>query len=106
MLRKIIAAAAAPAPQWAKGKTITTPFVSLPGMLSARCASTPEFNYLAIHVRPDPSGLRASDINGDVIYGGHVQPDWGLHLIDANLAMGNLVALVADEGRAWGARHR
>ncbi|HEY2482664.1 MAG TPA: DUF3089 domain-containing protein, partial [Caulobacteraceae bacterium] len=91
---------------WAKGKTIATPFVSVPGMLSARCASTPQFNYLAIHVTPDPSGGRASDINGDVMFGGQVQPDWGLHLIDANLAMGNLVTLVADEGRAWSARHR
>ena len=31
-------------------------------------------------------------------------PDWGLHLIDANLAIGNLVKLVADEGRAWSAK--
>ncbi len=99
-----IAAAAAPAPVWAKGTTIATPFVSLPGMLGARCASTPEFNYLAIHVNADPSGMRAGDINGDVIVGGQVQPDWGLHLIDANLAMGNLVTLVADQGRAWSAR--
>jgi hypothetical protein len=102
----MIASAARPAPDWAPGKTITTPFVSLPGMLTARCVSTPEFNYLAIHVNPDPSGQRASDINGDVIVGGEVQKVWGLHLIDANLAMGNLVSIVADEGRAWTADHR
>jgi len=102
----IIAAGTEPAPAWAKGKTIATPFVSLPGMLNAKCASTPQFNYLAVHVTSDPSGGRASDINGDVVFAGHVQPDWGLHLIDANLAMGNLVALVADQGRAWTAgRH-
>jgi hypothetical protein len=101
---QMIAAAARPPPVWAKGKTIATPFVSLPGMLTARCASTPGFNYLAIHVNPSPSGQRADDINGDVLYGGQVQWDWGLHLIDANLAMGNLVALVAADGRAWSAR--
>jgi hypothetical protein len=100
----IVAAGTEPAPQWARGKTIATPFVSLPGMLSARCASTPGFNYLAIHVTLDPSGGRTRDINGDVVFAGHVQPDWGLHLIDANLAMGNLVSLVADQGRAWSAR--
>ena len=44
---------------------------------------------------------RTSDINGDVVFGGQVQKDWGLHLIDANLAMGNLVAIVRAEGRAW-----
>jgi hypothetical protein len=96
-----IAAGAAPAPQWAKGKTIDTPFVSLPGMLSAKCVTTDGFNYLAIHVTPDPTGGRTSDINGDVVVGGHVMSDWGLHLIDANLNMGNLVTLVREEGRAW-----
>jgi hypothetical protein len=89
---------------WAAGKTVTTPFVSVPGMLTARCVSTPLFNYLAIHVNADPAGPRVSDIIGDVIVGGQVQKDWGLHLIDANLAMGNLVAIVAEEGHAWTAR--
>jgi hypothetical protein len=101
---QMIAAAARPPPVWAPGKTIATPFVSLPGMLTARCASTPGFNYLAIHVNPGPGGRRADDINGDVVIGGQVQWDWGLHLIDANLAMGNLVALVAADGRAWSER--
>jgi hypothetical protein len=54
-------------------------------------------------VNPAPSSARAGDINGDVVVGGQVMKDWGLHLIDANLAMGNLVAIVADEGRAWSA---
>jgi hypothetical protein len=102
----MIANASRPAPQWVKGKTIATRFVSVPGMLTARCVATPDFNYLAVHVNPDPSGIRAGDINGDVVAGGKVQADWGLHLIDANLAMGNLVEIVRDEGRAWAAGHR
>jgi len=101
-----IAAGAAPAPEWAKGKTIDTPFVSLPGMLSAKCASTDGFNYLAIHITPDPTGGRTGDINGDVVVGGHVMSDWGLHLIDANLNMGNLVTLVREEGRVWAQAHK
>ena len=101
-----IAAATEPPPAWAKGKTIATPFVSVPGMLTARCVFTPTFNYLAVHVSPDPTGGRTSDINGDVVYAGQVQKDWGLHLIDANLAMGNLVAIVTDESHAWSAAHR
>ena len=31
--------------------------------------------------------------------------DWGLHLIDANLFMGNLVDIVGDEAKAWAATH-
>jgi hypothetical protein len=35
------------------------------------------------------------------VVGGKVQADWGLHLIDANLAMGNLVDIVAAESKAY-----
>jgi hypothetical protein len=27
--------------------------------------------------------------------------DWGLHLIDVNLAIGNLVEIVGQQSRAW-----
>ena len=100
-----IAAGAAPAPDWSKGASVTTPFVSLPGMLWSKCESKDGFNFLAIRIKPDDTGGRTRDINGDVLYGGHIMPNWGLHLIDANLAMGNLVGLVRDEGRAWKASH-
>jgi hypothetical protein len=36
--------------------------------------------------------------------GGQIAADWGLHLIDANIAMGNLVDLVGSQGKAWLAR--
>lgn len=100
-----IAAGAAPAPEWSKGEKIETPFVSLPGMLWSKCESKDGYNFLAISIKPDESGGRTRDINGDVMFAGHVMTDWGLHLIDANLAMGNLVSLVRDEGRAWKATH-
>jgi hypothetical protein len=48
----------------------------------------------------------AADIPGDIVFGGAVQKDWGLHLIDANLFMGNLVDLVGEEGKAWVASKR
>jgi len=35
-----------------------------------------------------------------------VQADWGLHLIDANLTIGNLVDDIGDESRAYLARER
>ena len=90
---------AAPTP-WISGKTVATPFVSVPGLLTATCVSTPEFNYLAIHVNDQP-GPRARDIPGDIVVMGHILKDWGLHLIDANLAMGNLVDIVHAQGAAW-----
>lgn len=90
-----------PTTVWVKGKTVTTPFVSTPGLLTAECVSNDTFNYLAIHVNADSADPRADDIAGDVMVGGQVLKDWGLHLIDANLAMGNLVDIVGEEAEAW-----
>jgi hypothetical protein len=80
---------------------IDTPFVSVPGMLTSECVSNENGSYLAVTVHSDPAGPRAKDIVGDVIVGGKVQPDWGLHLIDANLAMGNLIEIVGQEAKAY-----
>jgi hypothetical protein len=49
-----------------------------------------------------PGSRRVSDIKGDLINdSGKLLPDWGLHLIDANLTMGNLLLIVGDETRAY-----
>jgi len=90
---------------WAKDTTVITPFVSLPGMLTAECAHNDVGNYLAITVHADPADARVDDIPGDVVIGGQVQQDWGLHLIDMNLFMGNLVDIVRSEARAYARKH-
>jgi hypothetical protein len=65
---------------------ITTPFVRLPGLVSGQCDRTADnVSYLAATVHADPTGPRADDIVGDLT------PQWGLHLVDVNLVMGNLV---------------
>jgi hypothetical protein len=92
--------------QWVKGKTITTPFVSVPGLITATCVHTGVFHYLSIHLNADPNSPRTSDIPGDIVVGNTVLKDWGLHLIDANLFMGNLVDVVGAEGAAWQAKGR
>ena len=72
---------------WLEGSSekITTPFVRLPKLVSGECASTNGFNYLAATLNPDTAGPRANDIPGDLT------PEWGLHLVDINLVMGNVV---------------
>lgn len=87
---------------WVKGKTIDTQFVSMPGFLTARCEKNDVGTYLAITLHPDPKGRRTNDIKGDVVVLGQVQPDWGLHLLDANLFMGNLLDIVRSETKAYG----
>jgi len=64
------------------------------------------FSYLEVHVNAVPSDPRTDDINGDVMAAGKVNAAWGLHLIDANLAMGNLVDIVGAESKAYLAKKK
>ncbi len=87
---------------WTKpAKPIDTAFVKVPGLLSAECVTDEHGSYLAVTVHPAPGAARTNDISGDVVVNGQVLQDWGLHLIDANLTMGNLVAIVGDETKAY-----
>ena len=78
-------------PVWAKDKTVDTPFVSLPGLLTAKCTSNEHATYLEITVNGDPSDPRTDDIPGDLGAVGKPVPMWGLHLVDVNLVMGDLL---------------
>ena len=91
----------APGPWVKPAQPINTPFVSVPGMLTAECVSNEHGSYLAITVHGDPAGPRASDIVGDVVVNKQVLPEWGLHLIDVNLTMGNLLDIVGRESKAY-----
>ncbi|MFY9609809.1 MAG: DUF3089 domain-containing protein [Blastocatellia bacterium] len=92
---------AEPRPWVAPAQPVSTPFVSVPGLLTAECVSNEKGSYLAVTVHGDPADARTDDIVGDVVVGGHVQADWGLHLIDVNLAMGNLVEIVGQQSKAY-----
>lgn len=95
------------APVWAKGKTVDTPFVAVPGLLTAECVNKDGFNYLSVHIDADPADPRADDIAGDVPGAdGKVNAGWGLHLIDVNLAMGNLLDIVEAQSKAWLAKNK
>jgi hypothetical protein len=98
-----ISGQATPKTVWVKGKpNPTTPFISAPGLLTGECVDKNGFSYLEVHVNGAPGGSRTETIEGDVVLpGGKIAEDWGLHLIDANLAMGNLVSLVGDETKAY-----
>jgi hypothetical protein len=81
---------------------IDTPFVSVPGLLTARCTSNDNASgYLEVMVAANPSDPRVDDIVGDLGNPPNVLANWGLHLIDVNLAMGNLVDIVAQQAKAY-----
>ena len=73
----------------------------MPGLLSAECVEADGHTYLEVTVHGDPTDPRTDDISGDVMAEGEVVADWGLHLVDMNMAMGNLLAIVGAQGEAW-----
>ena len=68
----------------------STPFVAVPDALSGRCSSEGGANVLRVEARNGTPEPKPSPT-----------PDWGLHLLDANLALGNLVELVRKQARAY-----
>lgn len=92
--------------EWVKGQKLQTAFVSTPGLVTTECKATPAgVTYLAVKLHGDSADPRTDDISGDVVIGGKVQEQWGLHLIDANLFMGNLLEIVAQEAEAYLKKH-
>lgn len=98
-------ASAVQGPWTADGAPVPTPFVKAPGLLSTECVATGKFHYLAVTVNADAADPRTDDIAGDVSVLGKILPDWGLHLIDMPVAMGNLVSIAASQGKAWAVKH-
>ena len=46
-----------------------------------------------------------SYFNGDVIVGNAIRRQWGLHLIDMHLVMGNLISIASAQSAAWLQQH-
>ena len=90
-----------PTPWVVPGRSIDTAWVSVPGLLTAECRSNEYATYLEVTVHSDASDPRTDDIVGDVVTAGQVVASWGLHLVDVNLAMGNLVDIVGQQATAW-----
>ncbi len=90
-----------PKPWVVPERPIATPWVSVPGLLTAKCTTNEHATFLEVTVHGDRSDPRTDDIIGDLGANGQVLANWGLHLIDANLAMGNLVEIVGEQAKAW-----
>jgi hypothetical protein len=101
---RMIAMAGAPPKPWATDKTVDTPFVSVPGLLTAECKTNEFATYLEVKVNGDPADPRVDDITGDLGSAAKPLANWGLHLIDVNLAMGNLLDLVDAQSKTYRAR--
>ena len=42
-----------------------------------------------------------SPASPDLTVAGRVMPEWGLHLVDMDIAMGHLIDVVGQQARSW-----
>ncbi len=88
-------ASAQPFADKADDAKVTTPWVTYPDFITGQCVSQGNHTYLKLTVEADKSDPRIDDIGGDLT------PEWGMHLIDANVAMGDIETLVAAQAKAY-----
>ena len=96
----------APPIAWSSAGPPPTPFLRTEGLASARCVQDGQTGYLAVSVNADPADARTDAIPGDVYFRGTRLPGWGLHLADVNLALGDLIRLVAAQSEAFARSRR
>jgi hypothetical protein len=71
----------------------STPWLSEPGAYRAACSSANNANVLQI-----------TPLGGAITPKPSPDANWGLHLVDANIALGNLITLVRSEATAFAKR--
>ena len=76
-------------------------FYAVPGQFSGQCVRDSQgAHYLEVTIDSDPEDPRADDYRGELI----VVKGWGLHLVDVNIAQGDLIRLAGDQINAWSQR--
>ena len=101
----IIPALSAPQPPWTKAPAeIPAPFVTLPGLYWSECRSDEHGVYLAVGAADTSLDQRTGEMTGAWMVDGSPDPTMGLHLIDLNLTMGNLLEIVDQQAAAYRAQ--
>jgi hypothetical protein len=86
---------------WSSEGAPPVPFLRTEGLVSAACVHRGPLGYLAVSVNADPSDARTDEIPGDVRIGGRPAPGWGIHIVDVNLALGDLIRVVEAQRDAF-----
>lgn len=83
---------------------VGTTLIENPGLISGACTTVGERTFLAISVGTEGAGAAAmgralADLDAR-------RPSWGLHAIDPNLTLGDLVEIVGRQSASWAREHR
>jgi hypothetical protein len=73
---------------------VPEPWVTFPGSTRAECRRANGATWLEINDRGTPADHRPRLVNS-------IGPTWGLHLVDVNVTLGDLVNLVERQGQAY-----
>ncbi len=73
---------------------VSTPWITYPDRYRARCEYQNGASWLQVDTTDLPGDTRP-------VVAEALGPTWGLHLVDVNIALGNLVALVGDQAHAY-----
>ena len=87
--------------EWSDQGPAPTAFLRTEGLVRAACVNRGNVGYLSVIVEADPADARTDRIPGDVVLLGSPQPGWGLHLVDMNVAMGDLLRVVEAQRDAF-----
>lgn len=86
---------------WSTSGAPPAPVLRTRGLVSGACVNRGPLGYFALSVNADPNDARTDRIPGDVSIAGQLQPGWGMHLVDANIAQGDFVRLLAAQRDAY-----
>jgi hypothetical protein len=78
--------------------SVATPWVSYPGLYTAQCRDEGGASWLQVNSEPSAGDARP-------VVAESLGPQWGYHLEDINLTLGNLLADVSLQERAYTAIH-
>jgi hypothetical protein len=93
----------APSIIWSRQGAPPTPYLRTEGLVTGECRHDGKAGWLALTVNANAADPRTDDIPGDVYLGGRLNPGWGTHLIDAGVAQGDLITLVAAQADRFNA---
>jgi Protein of unknown function (DUF3089) len=82
-----------------RGPSDARPWVAYPDLYTGECQDRAGANVLHVTPTPGPGDKRPVATEA-------IGPIWGLHLVDVNIGLGNLVDVVKDQARAYTDRDR
>ncbi len=82
--------------QWSSEGSPPSPFLHTRDLVEGRCVNDGRRGYLSIRTIKSPGGKRTDRVPGEVGLAGLFLPGWGMHMVDMEIAQGNLVGELAQ----------